>query len=34
VFFSEQQRLDGALPYERFLEAARAGFTEQQQDQQ
>ena len=33
VFFSEQQRLDGALPYERFLEAARAGFTEQQQQQ-
>jgi predicted DsbA family dithiol-disulfide isomerase len=33
VFFSEQHRLDGALPYERFLEAARAGFIEQQQQQ-
>jgi predicted DsbA family dithiol-disulfide isomerase len=31
VFFSEQHRLDGALPYERFLEAARAGLVEQQQ---
>ncbi len=31
IFFSEQHRLDGALPYERFLEAARAGLAEQQQ---
>jgi predicted DsbA family dithiol-disulfide isomerase len=31
VFFSEQHRLDGALPYARFLEAARGGYTEQQQ---
>lgn len=31
VFFSEQHRLDGALPYARFLEAARAGYIEQQQ---
>ena len=30
VFFSEQHRLDGALPYARFLEAARAGLIEQQ----
>jgi predicted DsbA family dithiol-disulfide isomerase len=31
VFFSEQHRLDGALPYERFLESARAGLAVQQQ---
>ena len=31
VFFSEQHRLDGALPYARFQEAARAGYAEQQQ---
>jgi len=31
VFFSEQHRLNGAVPYERFLETARAGFIEQQQ---
>lgn len=30
VFFSESHRLDGAVPFERFLEAARAGFEEQQ----
>jgi predicted DsbA family dithiol-disulfide isomerase len=31
VFFSEQQRLDGALPYERFIQAAQAGLAVQQQ---
>jgi len=31
IFFSDQQRLDGALPYARFLEAARAGLADQQQ---
>jgi predicted DsbA family dithiol-disulfide isomerase len=31
VFFSQQHRLDGALPYERFLEAAHAGLAMQQQ---
>lgn len=31
VFFSEQHRLDGALPYERFLELAQAGLAAQQQ---
>jgi predicted DsbA family dithiol-disulfide isomerase len=31
VFFGEQLRLDGALPYERFLEMARTGLAAQQQ---
>ena len=31
VFFGEQQRLDGALPPEAFLAAARAGHADQQQ---
>lgn len=30
VFFSETSRLDGALPFEAFLRAARQGLTEQQ----
>jgi predicted DsbA family dithiol-disulfide isomerase len=30
VFFSERQRVDGAMPYARFLAAARAGLAEQQ----
>lgn len=30
VFFSARQRLDGALPYERYLAAARAGLAGQQ----
>ena len=30
IFFSEKTRLSGALPYEAFLEAARAGAEEQQ----
>jgi len=30
IFFSEKVRLSGALPYEAFLEAARAGAEEQQ----
>lgn len=34
VFFSKQHRLDGALPYERFIEAAQAGLAEQQQQAQ
>ena len=29
IFFSEKTRLSGALPYEAFLEAARAGAEEQ-----
>ncbi|MGB5607152.1 MAG: DsbA family protein [Gammaproteobacteria bacterium] len=29
IFFGQQQRLDGALPYSAFLEAARAGAAEQ-----
>jgi predicted DsbA family dithiol-disulfide isomerase len=33
VFFSEQHRVDGAVPYERFLETARAGHALQQQAQ-
>jgi len=34
VFFSEQHRLDGALPYTRFLATARAGLALQQQQAQ
>jgi predicted DsbA family dithiol-disulfide isomerase len=34
VFFSEQLRLDGAVPYDRFVDTARAGYTQQQQAQQ
>jgi predicted DsbA family dithiol-disulfide isomerase len=34
VFFSEQHRLDGAVPWEQFLETARAGLIAQQQKQQ
>lgn len=34
VFFSEQLRLDGALPYDRFVAAARAGYALQQQQAQ
>lgn len=30
VFFSEQHRLDGAVPYEQFVETARAGYALQQ----
>jgi predicted DsbA family dithiol-disulfide isomerase len=30
VFFSEQHRIDGAMPYELFLEAAQAGLAVQQ----
>ena len=30
VFFGEQQRLDGALPQEAFIAAARAGHADQQ----
>jgi predicted DsbA family dithiol-disulfide isomerase len=34
IFFSEQHRLDGAVPYERFVETARAGYALQQQQAQ
>ncbi len=31
IFFTEQQRLDGVQPYQRFVEMAQAGLLEQQQ---
>jgi predicted DsbA family dithiol-disulfide isomerase len=34
IFFSEQHRLDGAVPYDKFVATARAGYALQQQQSQ